>query len=260
MSTRSSQSSAATSTILDCLLVEGVPILTWINTLITNLQTQINTLEADMTRIEADLVAIHSQLAALQALLTALQACCASIQSYIANAHVPATLTQNQDVVNRTTFNVVTQVLNIPPPIIARIEHNGANPLNILVLDGGVLTPITGLALGFETVAGMVTGGKISVPKTGRYHVTGSWQTNVDETNPIDGYSIGLSFDINSSTGGSGRFIAPLISGRSEQTLGVVPGMALTIGDTVALLGLTDYPGGVLVTGGYLAIEYIEGT
>jgi hypothetical protein len=105
----------------------------------------------------------------------------------------------------------------------------------------------------------MVTGGQIVIPRTGRYNLVGSWSTNTDEPNAIDGYAIQGGFLLNGNNF-AGRYTAPLITGRQEQLSFSLPGHLLNAGDTVSLYGNTDFPAGITVTGEYLAVEYIEGT
>lgn len=245
-----------TSTILDCLKVNGVPIVTWINSLISNLQAQINALETD-------LINLKNQFATLQALVTALQTCCANIQNYIALSHKPLAITHNQDVANRVTLDLGNQILNLPPPIMAQIQSSSVTqPLQQAVPDGGTLTTLNNVIPDFETVPGMNSPGKITIPKTGRYRVVGSWSCNTDETDAAQGYSIGLTIALNQTTAaaGFGRFTAPLINLRAEQVLAVIPAWPLTQGDQLSLLAFTDYPGGVTAYGAYLYVEYLEGS
>ena len=252
-----------TSTILDCLKVDGVPIITWINNLIHNLQVQINTLEADLTNLHAEVTALKNQLAALQALVTALQTCCTNVQQYIALSHKPLAITHNQDVVNRVTLDLGNQVLNLPPPIMAQIQSSSVTQsLQQAVPDGGTLTTLANVLPDFETVPGMNSPGKITMPKTGRYRVVGSWSCNTDETDAAQGYSIGLTIALNQTTtaSGFGRYTAPLINLRAEQVLAVIPAWPLTQGDQLSLLAFTDYPGGVTAYGAYLYVEYLEGS
>ena len=245
-----------TSTILDCLKVNDVPIVTWINSLISNLQTQINALEAD-------LINLKNQFATLQALITALQTCCTNVQQYIALSHKALGITHNQDVANRVTLDLGNQVLNLPPPIMAQILSSSVTqPLQQAVPDGGTLTTLNNVLPDFETVPGMNSTGKITIPKTGRYRVVGSWSCNTDETDAAQGYSIGLTIALNQTTtaSGFGRYTAPLINLRAEQVLAVIPAWPLTQGDQLSLLAFTDYPGGVTAYGAYLYVEYLEGS
>jgi len=252
-----------TTTILDCLKVNGVPIVTWINSLISNLQAQIDALETDLTNLHTDVTNIKNQLAALQALVTALQTCCANMQQYIALSHKPLAITHNQDVANRVTLDLGNQVLNLPPPIMAQIQSSSVTqPLQQAVPDGGILTTLNNVLPDFETVPGMNSPGKIIIPKTGRYRVIGSWSCNTDETDAAQGYSIGLTIALNQTTAatGFGRYTAPLINLRAEQVLAVIPAWPLTQGDQLSLLAYTDYPGGVTAYGAYLYAEYLEGS
>jgi len=254
-----------TTTILDCLKVDGVPIVTWINNLIHNLQVQINALETDLTNLHADVTNIKSQLAALQALVTALQTCCNNIQNYIALSHKPLVLTHNQDVTNRVMLDVGNQLLNLPPPIVARLHRDSVTaPLMQKIPDGGVLTPLSDLTADYSSVPGMISNGRIIIPRTGRYNIVGSWGCNTDETDAAQGYSIGISLDLQNATvpvtQGVGRWQAPIMNMRAETVTLHLPCHHFLQNESLGLLAYTDYPGGVTAYGAWLSVEYIEGS
>lgn len=242
-----------TTTILDCLKVDGTPIITWINNLIHNLQAQIDALETDITNLHTDVTNLKNQLAALQALVQALQACCANMQQYIANNHIPLTITHLQDAANRATLNVGAQILNIPPAIAARAT---STTTTALLHESIRQLP---LALDFETVPNMVQNNGIVAPRTGRYNLVGSFSANADEPTAADGYALAGGFLLNGNNY-AGRYTAGFVAGRAEQTNMVLPGQLCQQGDAVGLFAYTDLPGGVTVDSQYLALEYIEGT
>lgn len=227
-------STGQTSAILDCICVNGKPLVEYID--------------------GGDQV--------LQALITSLQACCSSNTAAITalqlavsvlqgQIHSPLTLTQNQDVTNRATLDVTNQVLNLPPAIAGRIAGVGL----AVVVGQNTPTPITGLAPDYDTVGGaMATSSGLIIPRTGRYNLSGSWGTNIMPTCP--NFVMASAIEIGGVV--SGRYSAPS-NGLADQVAWTLPGQLLQAGDLVRLMGYSDCAG-VVATIAYLGAEYIEGS
>lgn len=169
--------------------------------------------------------------------------------------HPAATLTKNQDVVNRATFDAATQVLNIPPAIAARLSSLTLN------VAAGYLAPalITGMAGDYTTAPGMIVGDTIVIPRTGRYNISAGWGTNSVVTCPA--FVLIASVGINGIW--AGRYTAPNngVGGLADQVAFHLPGQLLHAGDVITLGGFTDCNDPAMkVTSAYLAVEYIEGT
>lgn len=231
-------STGQTSAILECICVNGKPLVEYID--------------------GGDQV--------LQALITSLQACCSSNTAAIATiqgiittlqgqVHPRLILTQNQDVTGapgaRATLDVTNQVLNLPPAIAGRIAGVGL----AVVVGQNTPTPITGLAPDYDTVGGaMATSSGLIIPRTGRYNLSGSWGTNIMPTCP--NFVMASAVEIGGVV--SGRYSAPS-NGLADQVAWTLPGQLLQAGDLVRLMGYSDCAG-VVATIAYLGAEYIEGS
>lgn len=163
------------------------------------------------------------------------------------------TLTKNQNVASRATFNAATQTLNLPPAIAGRIFGIGINsPV-------GVGTPIViaNMIADYDTTGGtMATAGQIVIPRTGRYNVSGSWST--DDLVACPEFVLTASLGINGSP--TGRFSAPS-NVLSDQVQFTLAGQLFTAGDILTIMAYTDCADPALrVTSAWLSAEYIEGT
>ncbi len=216
-----------TSAILDCICVNGVSLIDYI--------------DGGDQALQTCCTANGATLAALQAAVTALQAL----------AHPPLTLTKVQDVTNRATLNLATQVLNLPPAIAGRII--GVN----LAAPVGLNQPaqIVGLAADFDTVGGtMALADHLVIPRRGRYNISASWGTAVMGVCPS--YLLTATLGINGVW--SGRYTAPS-NALADQVAWTLPGQLLQAGDLLTLGAYSDCAG-VVATSAYLAAEYIEGS
>ena len=272
-----------TSAILDCICVNGKPLIDYIDggdqhlqQLITAIQATITSLQACCTSHSQAIATLQGLITTIQGEITALQTCCTSntaaiatlqgiittLQGQITNlqnaitaiqaqAHPRLTLTKNQDVTNRATLDVINQVLNLPPAIAGRL-----NSLSLAAPVGlNAPTVITGLSPDYDTVDGvMATTSGLVIPRTGRYNLSGSWGS--DRMASCNTYVLGACIFINGAA--AGRYTAPT-SPLADQVAIVIPGHSLQAGDILQLGGYSDCAG-VVATSAYLAAEYIEGT
>ena len=232
-----------TSPILDCICINGQPLIDYIDGGDQTLQGLITALQQSITALQACCSSHTAAIAALQAALAALQA----------QAHAPLTLTKVQDVANRAML--LNQVLNLPPAIAARIGAPGLTQ----ALTAGPIYQILGLNQDFDTWTGMPDGAltnSITVPRSGRYNLSAAWSPTGD-TNPCPGAIIGVSFGINGSW--TGRFQNPVISTLAEGAHAYLPFHPLQTGDVITIGAYTDCNTHVIQSA-YLAIEYVEGT
>jgi prefoldin subunit 5 len=272
-----------TSAILDCICVNGKPLIDYIDTGDQHLQQLITAIQATITSLQACCTSHSQAIATLQGLISiiqgeivAFQTCCntntaaittlqgiiTTLQGQITNlqnaitaiqaqAHPRLTLTKNQDITNRATLDVINQVLNLPPAIAGRL-----NSLALTVPVGlNNPTVIPGLTPDYDTIGGaMATTSGLVIPRTGRYNISGSWGTNQPAS--CGAYVLGASVFINGAA--AGRYTAPS-NALADQVALTIPGHLLQAGDTLQLGGYTDCAG-VIATSAYLAAEYIEGT
>ena len=269
-----------TSAILDCICVNGKPLIDYIDggdqalqELISAINTKIIALQACCTSNTAAIATWQGLITTLQGEITALQTCCSSntaaittIQGIIttlqgqittlqnaitalqAQAHPRLTLTKNQDVTNRATLDVTNQILNLPPAIAGRIAGVGLTA----VVGQNNPTTITGLAADYDTVGGaMATAGGLIIPRTGRYNVSGGWGC-VTGSN----CTLGAAVNINGTV--FGRYTAPTNT-LADQVACTIPGQLLQVGDVLQLSGYSSCAG-IVATSAYLAAEYIEGS
>jgi hypothetical protein len=269
-----------TSAILDCICVNGKPLIEYIDGGDQALQQLIVAIQAMITNLQACCASNSQAIGQLQALvsiiqgeITSLQTCCSSntaaittIQGIIstlqgqitalqnaitalqAQAHPRLTLTKQQDVTNRAALDVTNQILNLPPAIAGRIVGTGL----AVTVGQNTPTPITGLAVDYDTVGGaMATSSGLVIPRTGRYNLSGSWGCTTTAT-----CTLGAAVNINGAVGG--RYTAPT-NALADQVAFTLPGHLLQVGDVVQLSGYSSCAG-IVATSAYLAAEYIEGT
>lgn len=269
-----------TSAILDCICVNGKPLIDYIDAgdqhlqqLITAIQVTITALQACCTNnsqaiatlqgliriIQGEIVALQTccntntaAIATLQGIITTLQGQITNLQNAItaiqAQAHPRLTLTKNQDITNRATLDGANQVLNLPPAIAGRIIGAG------LTVPVGQNTPIaiTGLTPDYDTVGGaMATTSGLVIPRTGRYNLSGGWGCNTTAN-----CTLGAGIEINGVV--FGRYTAPT-NALADQVAVTIPGQLLQVGDLLRLSGYSSCAG-IIATSAYLAAEYIEGT
>jgi hypothetical protein len=205
---------------------------------ITSLQTCCSSNTAAITTLQGIISTLQGQITALQNAITALQA----------QAHPRLTLTKQQDVTNRAALDVTNQVLNLPPAIAGRIVGTGL----AVVVGQNTPTPITGLAVDYDTVGGaMATSSGLVIPRTGRYNLSGGWGCTTT-ANCI----LAIGIEINGVV--FGRYTAPT-NALADQVAVIIPGQLLQVGDLLRLSGYSSCAG-IVATSAYLAAEYIEGT
>ena len=279
-----------TSAILDCICVNGKPLIDYIDGADQHLQQLITAIQATITSLQACCTSHSQAIATLQGLITtlqgeitALQTCCTSntaaiatlqgiittLQGQITNlqnaitalqaqAHPRLTLTKNQDVTNRATLDVTGQVLNLPPAIAARI---GSSDRNLgIVLTAGPIVQVTGLDLDFDTWSGIAPDtfmDSIIVPRTGRYNISAAWGTHLGGDQPCTTFYVGITIGINGAW--AGRFTNPGSPYLAEGAHALLPGHLLQAGDRLTIGAYTDCTG-IIVASAYLALDYIEGT
>lgn len=269
-----------TSTILDCICINGETLIDYIDggdqtlqALITAMQATLTTLQACCTSNTAAIETINGLIPLLQAELAALQTCCntntaaiATLQSLVATlqetvttlqaqAHPALTLTKVQDVTNRATLDTLYQVLNLPPALVGRIW----SATLAIPLTAGPITPITGLTLDFDTWSGLAPGvamNSLIVPRTGRYNLTGAWGTGVT-ADPCPDFIAGVTIGVNQEW--AGRFTSPNCPTLTEGAHAYIAAHLLQAGDVITLGAYTDCTG-AMIGSAYLALEYIEGT
>lgn len=284
-----------TSTILDCICINGETLIEYVDggdqtlqALITAMQATLTTLQACCTSNTAAIETINGLIPLLQAELAALQTCCntntaaiATLQSLVntlqetvitlqtsvaemaAQVHPRLTLTKVQDITNRATLDVVGsplgQVLNLPPAIAGRILGTGLSAPGGLPVGLNTPTLITGLLHDYDTVSGtMAQTNHLVIPRGGRYNISGSWGGDAGPGGlPVcPAYTLGAVLGINGVW--FGRYTAPN-NPLADQVAFTLPGQRLTAGDILTLGGYSDCAG-VVATSAYLAAEYIEGT
>lgn len=274
-----------TSTILDCICINGETLIEYVDggdqtlqALITAMQATLTTLQACCTSNTAAIATINGLIPLLQAELAALQTCCntntaaiATLQSLIltlqtsitelaAQVHPRLTLTKVQDITNRATLDVagspLGQVLNLPPAIAGRILGTGLSAPGGLPVGLNTPTLITGLLHDYDTVSGaMAQTNQLVIPRGGRYNISGSWGGEGGLPG-CPSYTLGAVIGINGAW--AGRYTAPN-NPLADQVAFTLPGQRLTAGDILTLGGYSDCVG-VVATSAYLAAEYIEGT
>ena len=279
-----------TSAILDCICVNGKPLIDYIDggdqalqELITVINNKITALQACCTSNSQAITALQGLITIIQGEITALQSCCSSntaaiatIQGIIttlqgqitalqnaitalqAQAHPKLTLTKNQDVANRATLDVTGQVLNLPPAIAARIGSSNRN-LGI-TLTAGPIVQVTGLDLDFDTWSGIAPDtfmDSITVPRTGRYNISAAWGTHLGGDQPCTIFYVGITIGINGAW--AGRFTNPGSPYLAEGAHALIPAHLLQAGDLLTIGAYTDCTG-IIVASAYLSLEYIEGT
>lgn len=269
-----------TSAILDCICVNGKPLIEYIDggdqalqQLIAAINAQIVSLQACCTSNSQAIVTLQGLITTIQGEITALQACCSSnttaittIQGMIttlqgqitalqnaitalqAQVHPKLTLTKNQDVTNRAALDVTGQVLNLPPAIAGRIIGAGIS----VVVGQNTPTTIAGLVADYDTVGGaMATASGLIIPRSGRYNISGSWGATTTAN-----CTLGAAVNINGAV--LGRYTAPTNT-LADQVACTIPGQLLQVGDVLQLSGYSSCAG-IVASSAYLAAEYIEGS
>lgn len=272
-----------TSAILDCICVNGKPLIDYIDggdqhlqQLITAIQATITSLQACCTSHSQAIATLQGLITTIQGEITALQTCCTSntaaiatlqgiittLQGQITNlqnaitalqaqVHPCLTLTKNQDITNRATLDGTNQILNLPPAIAGRIVGTGIS----VVVGQNNPTVIMGLAADYDTVGGaMATSSGLIIPRSGRYNLSGGWGT--DQPAACVAYVLGATIYMNNTA--AGRYTAPN-NALADQVAITIPGQRLQAGDLLQMGGYSDCAG-VVATSAYLAAEYIEGS
>jgi len=288
-----------TSAILDCICVNGKPLIDYIDggdqhlqQLITAIQATITSLQACCTSHSQAIATLQGLITTLQGEITALQSCCTSntaaiatlqgiittLQGQITNlqnaitalqaqAHPRLTLTKNQDVTNRVgeltssraTLDVTGQVLNLPPAIAARIGSSDRN-LGIVLTAGALFPQVTGLDLDFDTWSGTAPGTFMDSITVPR---TGRYNITATWGTHLGGDQPCATFSVGISIGingvYTGRFTNPGSPYLAEGAHAFIPAHLLQAGDLLTIGAYTDCTG-IIVASAYLALEYIEGT
>lgn len=272
-----------TSAILDCICINGKPLIDYIDggdqhlqQIITAIQATITSLQACCTSHSQAIATLQGLITTLQGEITALQMCCTSntaaiatlqgiittLQGQITNlqnaitalqaqSHPRLTLTKNQDVTNRATLDGTNQILNLPPAIAGRIVGAGIN----VVVGQNNPTVIMGLTADYDTVGGaMATSRGLIIPRSGRYNLSGGWGT--DQPAACGIYVLAATIYMNGAA--AGRYTAPN-NALADQVAITIPGQRLQAGDLLQMGGYSDCAG-VVATSAYLAAEYIEGS
>jgi hypothetical protein len=185
-----------------------------------------------------------------------IQPCCPP-QEVCEDCHEHLTLTKHQDITNRTTLSESGQVLNVPPPLLARRD---GFPVDQFV-PALVLTPIGPLTTVHVDSSGGVMApaspdDSIVIPRAGYYLVWGSVTTN--DLDPGEWLQTRLQVNGAGSVG-SGETVYGLgAGGFATSPVTHVPFQFFSQGDTIRVLALTNKVGGILVSLAYVGAQYLE--